>query len=65
MGGVLPNSNRLNRQHMAPTGKPCLVLHGYAQAQTINPHIIEHRVAARLEQGEKSVTNPEDGKIKP
>jgi hypothetical protein len=46
MGGVLPNSNRLNRQHMAPTGKPCLVLHGYAKAQTINPNIFEHRVDA-------------------
>jgi hypothetical protein len=43
-GGVLPNSNRLNRQHMAPTGKPCLVLRGYAKAQTINPNIYEHRV---------------------
>src|SRR3984893_1119942 len=46
MGGALPNSKGLNRQHMGPTGKPCLVLHGYAQAQTINPHIFEHRVAA-------------------
>jgi hypothetical protein len=39
-------SKGLNRQHMAPTGKPCLVLRGYAQAQTINHNIFEHRVAA-------------------
>ena len=31
---------------LAPTGKPCLVLHGYAKAQTINPNIFEHRIAA-------------------
>ena len=31
---------------MAPTGKPCLVLHGYAKPQTINPNIFEHRIAA-------------------
>jgi hypothetical protein len=46
IGGLLPNSKGLNRQHMAPTGKPCLALRGYAQAQTINPHIFEHRVVA-------------------
>jgi len=46
MGGSPLSSSRSNRQHMAPTGKPCLVLHGYAKPQTINPNIFEHRIAA-------------------
>ena len=29
---------------MAPTGKPCLTIQGYAKPQTINPHIFEHWV---------------------
>jgi hypothetical protein len=33
-----------NKRHMAPTGKPCLSLYGYTQAQKINPNIFEHWV---------------------
>jgi hypothetical protein len=34
------------RQHLGPTGKPCVAVNGAAQAQTVNPHIFEHIVAA-------------------
>ena len=42
-GGTLSK----NRQHLAPTGRPCLAISGYAMAQKINPHIFEHRITAR------------------
>jgi hypothetical protein len=43
---IFPSPNDLNRQHMGPTGKPCLALQGHAQAQAINKNIFEHMVTA-------------------
>lgn len=35
------------KQHVGPTGKPCLTVNGDAHAQTINPHIFEHFITAK------------------
>jgi hypothetical protein len=34
------------KQHLGPTGKPCVAMSGAAQAQTVNPHIFEHTITA-------------------
>ncbi len=39
-----PNSTA--KVHLAPTGKPCVHVEGYAKAQTINPNIFEHMISA-------------------
>jgi hypothetical protein len=43
---IFPSTSDLSRRHMAPTGKACLALEGYAKSQVINPHIFEHWVSA-------------------
>jgi hypothetical protein len=40
------SGTQARRQHLGPTGKPCVVLSGEAQSQTVNPHIFEHIIAA-------------------
>jgi hypothetical protein len=40
------SGSSLHRRHMAPTGKPCLTIQGYARPQAINPNIFEHWVGA-------------------
>lgn len=34
------------KRHVGPTGRPCLAVSGQARAETINPHIFEHVIAA-------------------
>jgi hypothetical protein len=34
------------QRHYGPTGKPCVTVEGYAQAQTINPNIFNHMISA-------------------
>jgi hypothetical protein len=34
------------KQHRGPTGKPCLAVAGYAQAEVVNPKIFEHIIMA-------------------
>jgi len=34
------------KQHMGPTGKPCLTVSGEAHSQAVNPRIFEHAVTA-------------------
>jgi hypothetical protein len=34
------------KQHIGPTGKPCVAVSGDAHAQTVNPHIFEHIITA-------------------
>jgi hypothetical protein len=43
---ILPDLNALARSHLTPTGKPCLVLRGHVEGQTLNKNIFEHSVLA-------------------
>jgi hypothetical protein len=46
--GGLPfaSPNDVNRRHLGPTGKPCLVLDGAGRPQLVNRQIFDHVVAA-------------------
>ena len=41
------SENQGARQHLGPTGKPCVTVSGQGRPETINPHIVEHIVVVK------------------
>jgi hypothetical protein len=42
--GIAPVQDNLGKRHLAPTGKACLAIQGYAKAELVNKNIYQHRI---------------------